>query len=327
MRNPFLGFGALAALILGLILVSASVFTVAQTEQALVLRFGEPVSGRALVSTPGLHFKIPFIENVAFFDNRILDVETPKQEVLAADNNRIEVDSFLRYRITNALDFYRAARTEEIAANQLGSIMNSVVRRALGEANMMSIVREREREREVEKDGKKIKLPSLMSEITRLVNLEAERLGVKVIEVRIRRADLPRQISEKVYGRMQTERQREAAEFRAQGEQRKQEIQSRADRTVTVLRAEATRESEEMRGKGDAERNRVFAEAFGKDPEFFSFYRSMQAYEKGLTGGDTRMILSPSSDFFRDFGDPLGRDNGGKPGAPQAGKSAPAPQQ
>ena len=292
---------------------SASIFTVNQTDQALVLRFGEPIGGRALITQPGLHFKIPVVETVAYFDKRILDVETPKQEVLASDNNRIEVDSFLRYRINDTLRFYQAVRTEEIAANQLGSIMNSVVRRVLGEATMLQIVREREREREVERDGKKVKLPSLMSEVTRLVNDEAMRLGVVVIEVRIRRADLPRQISEVVYGRMNAEREREAAEFRAQGQQRKQEIESRADRDVTVLRAEAQRKSEEVRGEGDADRNRIFAEAFGKDPEFFTFYRSMQAYEKGLIGGDTRMILSPSSDFFRYFGDPAGRDPAAKP--------------
>jgi membrane protease subunit HflC len=313
MNKSFLGFGALVALVVVLVLGSASVFTVAQTEQALVLRFGEPVGERALVTRPGLHFKLPFVENVVYFDKRILDVETPKQEVLAADNNRIEVDSFLRYRITNVLAFYRAVRTEEIAANQLGSIMNSVVRRVLGEESMIQIVREREREREVERDGKKVKLPSAMSEITRMVNDEAARLGVRVIEVRIRRADLPRQISEKVYGRMQTERQREAAEFRAEGERRKQEIQSRADRDVTVIRAEAQRQSEEIRGRGDADRNRIFADAFNKDPEFFSFYRSMQAYERGLAGNDTRMILSPTSDFFRYFGDPQGREPATKP--------------
>lgn len=325
MNKSFLGFGALAALVVALILGSASVFTVAQTEQALVLRFGEPVGDRALVSRPGLHFKLPFVETVAFFDNRILDVETPKQEVLAADNNRIEVDSFLRYQIVNALDFYRAVRTEEIAANQLGSIMNSFVRRGLGEASMIQIVRERDREREAEVDGKTVKLPSLMSEVTRLVNEEAARIGVKVIDVRIRRADLPRQISEKVYGRMQSERQREAAEFRAQGEQRKQEIQSRADRDATVIRAEAQRKSEEFRGEGDADRNRIFAEAFSKDPEFFAFYRSMQAYERGLAGNDTRMILSPNSDFFRYFGDPQGRDPATRPRPPGAPPSAAAP--
>ncbi len=305
MRNPFTGFAALVVLLVVLIVGSSAVYTVGQTEHALVLRFGEPVPNRGVVTTPGLHFKTPFIENVVFFDNRILDVESPKQEVLASDNNRIEVDAFLRYRIDNVLLFYQAARTETIAANQLGSILNSVVRRVLGEANMPQIVREREIERVVEKGGEKVKLPSLMSEITMLVNREAERLGVRVIDVRIRRADWPQQISERVYSRMQTERQREAAEFRAQGAQRKQEIEARADRTVTVLRAEATRSSEETRGKGDADRNRIFAQAFGKDPEFFEFYRSMQAYERGLAG-NSRLIMSPTSEFFRYFGNPTG---------------------
>ncbi len=296
MKNPFLGFGALIALIILLVLGSASVYTVAQTEQAIVLRLGEPVGDA--IQKPGLHFKVPFIENVVYFDRRILDVETPKQEVLAADNNRIEVDSFLRYRISNALEFYKAVRTEEIAANQLGSVMNSVVRRVLGEATMIQIVRDNR--------------AAMVQEIRKLVNAEGIRLGVEVIDVRIRRADLPRQISEAVYGRMKTEREREAADFRAQGEQKKQEIQSKADRDVTVLRAEAMRKAEELRGEGDGERNKVYAEAFNKDAEFFSFYRSMQAYEKGLTGGDTRMILSPNSDFFRYFGDPAGREAGGK---------------
>ncbi len=311
MRNPFLGFGALVVLVVALILGSASVYTVAQTELALVLRFGEPVGGKATVQEPGLHFKIPFIETVVYFDKRILDVETPKQEVLAADNNRIEVDAFLRYRIVNPLEFYRAVRTEEIAANQLGSVMNSVVRRVLGEATMIQIVRDNR--------------ANMVQQIKTLVNAEGVRLGVEVIDVRIRRADLPRQISEAVYGRMRTEREREAADFRAQGQQRKQEIESKADRDVTVLRAEAMRKSEEFRGEGDAERNKIFADAYQKDAEFFSFYRSMQAYEKGLTGGDTRMILSPNSDFFRYFGDPAGREAaGGKPagGAPQAGRPA-----
>lgn len=321
MRNPIIGFGFLIGLLALLVVGSSAVFTVAQTEHALVLRFGEPVPVRGVVTAPGLHLKTPFIENVVYFDNRILDVETPKQEVLAADNNRIEVDAFLRYRIDNVLRFYQAARTEQIAANQLGSILNSVLRRVLGEANMAQIVREREREREITRDGKKIKAPSLMTEITGLVNKEAERLGVTIIDVRIRRADLPQQISERVYSRMQTERQREAAEFRAQGAQRKQEIEAKADRDVTVLRAEATQKSEETRGKGDADRNRIFAEAFSRDPEFFEFYRSMQAYERGLMG-NSRMILSPTSEFFRYFSNPAGNTT---PKPPSAVSQAPKP--
>lgn len=292
MRNPFGGVALLIILVGLLIVGSASTFTVSQTQQALVLRFGEPVPGRALVSDPGLHFKAPFIENVVYYDNRMLDVDSPREEVIAADNNRIEVDAFLRYRIIDALKFFQTVRTEEVAANQLGSVLNSAVRQVLGEATQRQIIREDR--------GK------LMAKIQEQVNVEGAKLGVRILDVRIKRADLPRQISEKVYSRMQTERQREAAEFRAQGAEKKQEIQSKADRDVVVLLAEARRKAQQLRGQGDAERNRIFASAFTKDPEFFTFYRSMEAYEKGLRTNDTRLVISPNSSFFRYFGNPGG---------------------
>ncbi|MDP4594943.1 MAG: protease modulator HflC [Beijerinckiaceae bacterium] len=301
MKNPINGFVAGIVLIVLLVVGSMSTFTVAQTQQALVLRFGEPVLGRARVTEPGLHFKVPFIETVEYFDKRMLDVDSPREEIIASDNNRIEVDAFLRYRIVDALIFYQAVRTEESAANQLGSVLNSALRQVLGEATMIQIVREDR--------GK------LMARIQEQVNVEAAKLGVKVLDVRIKRADLPRQISEKVYSRMQTERQREAAEFRAQGAETKQTIESKADADVVVLRANANRKAQEIRGKGDSERNRIFAEAFTKDREFFSFYRSMQAYETGLASADTRLVISPNSDFFRFFGNPNGRDSKEKPPA------------
>lgn len=317
MKNPIGGLAALVILIGLLIVGMGSVFTVGQTQQALVLRFGEPIAGRALVTTPGLHFKIPFIETVTLLDNRILDLETPKQEVLASDNNRIEVDAFLRYRIVDALRFYQTVGTIQRANNQLGSVLSSALRRVLGEATMLQIVRE----------GRS----NLMVSIRDLVNAEASRLGAEVIDVRIRRADLPRQISERIYNRMQTERAREAAEFRAQGSEQAQKIRARADRDVVVLRAEAQRQADQVRGEGDAERNRVFAEAYNQDPQFFSFYRSMQAYETGLKGGDTRLIMSPNSEFFRFFGQSSGirptapAGNGGTnatpPASPQASNS------
>jgi membrane protease subunit HflC len=231
MKSSVLGFVAMIVLAAIVILGGASIFTVHQTEQALVLRFGQPVGQRALVTTPGLHFKAPFIENVVFFDNRILDLETSKQEVLAADNSRIEVDAFLRYKIVDALRFYQTVRSIQGGNNQLGSVLNSAVRRVLGEATMMQLVREDR--------------ANLMLRIREQVNTEALKLGAEVIDVRIRRADLPRQISEQVFLRMQTERQREASEFRAQGAEQKQRIESRADRDVTVLRAEAQRQAEE----------------------------------------------------------------------------------
>jgi membrane protease subunit HflC len=304
MNKSFLGVGALVVVIGILIVGGASIFTVHQTQQALVLRFGQPVGSRAVVTQPGLHFKAPFIENVVYFDNRILDLEQPRQEVLAADNSRIEVDSFLRYRIVDPLRFYQSVRSIEGGNNQLGSVLNSAVRRVLGEASMMQIVREDR--------------ASLMQRINDQVNTEAIKLGANVIDVRIRRADLPRQISEQVFLRMQTERQREASEFRAQGAEQKQRIESRADRDVTVLRAEAQRQADQTRGEGDALRNKIFAEAFGRDPNFFAFWRSMQAYEAGLRSQDTRFIISPTSEFFRFFN----QSSGLKP--PPAG-AAPAP--
>ncbi|WP_034995330.1 protease modulator HflC [Beijerinckia mobilis] len=270
-----------------------ALFTVQQTQQALVLRFGEPVPGRAVVTTPGLHFKWPLIESVVLFDNRILDAETAKQEVLASDNTRIEVDAFLRYKIIDPLRFYQSVGSVERADNQLVYILNSAVRRVLGDANLAQIVRD-ERER-------------LMLTIRDQVNEQAANLGVKVIDARIRRADLPRQISEKVFSRMQTERAREAAEYRAQGSEQAQKIKAKANRDVTVIRAEAQSEAERIRGQGDAERNRIFAAAFGRDVDFFTFYRSMQAYETSLKPATTKLLIDPNSDFFRYFGTASGR--------------------
>jgi len=287
------GIGALAGLIVvivALVVAATSMFTVQQTEQALVLRFGEPVAGRGLVTEPGLHFKYPLIENVVLLDNRILDLEAPKQEVLASDNTRIEVDAFVRYKIVDPLRFYQTVGSIERGNNQLAFVLNSALRRVLGEANLAQIVSEDRAQ--------------LMLKIRDQVNQESGRLGVSAIDVRIRRADLPRQISEKVFSRMQTERAREAAEFRAQGSEQAQKITAKADRDVVVLRGEAQRQADQVRGEGDAERNRIFAEAYGKDPDFFAFYRSMQAYENGLQASDTRMVISPKSDFFRFFGTP-----------------------
>ena len=292
MRSSTFGLFASIFVIALIIVTGGSVFTIGQNQQALVLRLGEPVPGRALVSDPGLHFKVPFLENVVMFDKRTLDLETDKQEVLAADNNRIEVDAFLRYRIVDALTFYQSVGTIQRGNNQLGSVLNSAVRRVLGEANMMQIVR----------DNRAV----LMSKIRAQVDQEASKFGVSVIDVRIRRADLPRQISEKVFSRMQTERAREAAEFRAQGSEQSQRITAKADRDVVVLRAQAQQEADTIRGEGEAERNRIFAETYGRDPQFFAFWRSMQAYETGLKSSNTRLILSPTSEFFRYFNKPTG---------------------
>src|SRR5450432_1843254 len=282
MRSPVAGIAALFVLFVVLIVAYSSVFTVAQTEQVLVVRLGEPVK---VVTEPGLNFKAPFIDTVISIDKRILDLEAPAQEVIASDQKRLVVDAFARYRIKDPLRFYQTLGSIQGANSQLAILLNSALRRMLGEATFIHVVRDQRAE--------------LMSRIRELVDKEATSYGIEVVDVRIRRADLPEQNSQAVYQRMHTERQREAAEFRAQGAQRGQEIRSRADREVTVLVAEATSQSEQIRGEGDATRNQIFADAFNKDPDFFSFYRSMQAYEASLKSGDTRLLLKPDTNFFR----------------------------
>lgn len=308
MRNSFAAIIALAILVVALLAADGSMFTVSQTEQAVVLRFGDPVPGRERVTDPGLHFKIPFVESVVILDKRILDLETPQEEVLAHDNQRLLVDAFMRYRIVDPLKFYQTVRTIDGGASQLGLVLNSTIRRILGDASMTDIVRDKREE--------------LMTQILTLVNAETDRIGVTVVDTRIRRADFPKEISDGVFRRMISERQRQAAEYRAQGSEQAQTIRAKADRDVTVLVAEAQQTADTTRGQGDAERNQVFNEAFGQDPDFFAFYRSMQAYEAGLKSDDTRLILAPNSDFFRFFGEPSGvaapqPDTTAQPGRPQ----------
>jgi modulator of FtsH protease HflC len=284
MRSPVTGIVALLLLLVLVIIGYSSVFTVDQTEQALVVRLGEPVG---VVTEPGLHFKAPFIDTVIDIDKRILDLENPSQEVIASDQKRLVVDAFARYRIKNALQFYQSVGSIQAANIQLTTLLNASLRRVLGEVTFIQVVRD---ERE-----------ALMKRIRDQLDREAGGYGIEVVDVRIRRADLPEQNSQAVYQRMQTERQREAAEFRAQGGQKAQEIRSNADREATVIVAEANSTAEQIRGEGDGERNRLFAEAYGKDPDFFAFYRSMTAYENGLKSSDTRFLLRPDSDFFKFF--------------------------
>jgi membrane protease subunit HflC len=288
--------GVLAVLaVIAAIVGYSSLFTVYQTRLALVVRLGQPVR---VVTEPGLNFKIPLIDNVIYVDKRILDLENAAQEVIASDQKRLVVDAFARYKIKDALLFYQSVGSIEGANSRLSTLLNAALRRVLGESTLTHVVRDER--------------AALMARVRDQLDREAANFGITVVDVRIRRADLPEQNSQAVYQRMQTERQREAAEFRANGSQRKQEIQARADRDVTVLLADAQARGDTIRGEGEAERNRIFAEAFGKDPDFFGFYRSMQAYETGLRHNDTRMVLRPDSDFFKYFADPSGkmRDNG-----------------
>ncbi len=267
-----------------------SLFIVHQNEQVLVLEFGKPTR---VIQQPGLHWKIPFVETVDYFDKRILDMDSQPQEVTASDQKRLVVDAFTRYRIVDPLKFYQTVRDERMVRSRLGPIVESSLRRVLGSSTFQELVRD--------------KREDLMKRIAKLVNDEGKEFGLEVVDVRIKRADLPEQNSKSFYDRMRAERQRVAAEFRAQGAAEANRIKATADREATIINAEATRKGEVMRGEGDAERNKVFAEAFGRDPDFFGFYRSMQAYETGMKSGDTRMLLSPDSEFFRYFNSPTGR--------------------
>ncbi|AOO83252.1 protease modulator HflC [Bosea vaviloviae] len=295
MNGSILRLGALILVGLAAVLLYAGTFVVQQTQSAIVLQFGRV---RTIATAPGLYFKLPApFETVTFLDNRILDLDLPSQEIIASDQKRLVVDAFTRYRISDPLKFYQAVNSIPRANSQLASIVNGNVRSVLAEASFTAMVRT-DRSR-------------LMSRIRDDVNREAGRFGMTVVDVRLRRVDLPAANSQAVFQRMQTERQREAAEARALGAQQAQEIRARADRDSTVIVAEAQRRSDEVRGEGEGERNRVFAEAFGKDPEFFAFYRSMQAYEASIKPGDTRMVLSPDTPFFRFFNGPQAQRDAG----------------
>ena len=270
--------------VIGLV-VYLSLFTVKEINQAIVLQFGDP---KKIVTDAGLQVKIPFIQNVVFLDRRILSLDPPPAEVIASDQKRLIVDAYARFKIVDPLKFYISVGDERVARSRLATIINSRIRSVLGKQSLATLLSE---ERSVQ-----------MSIIQEGVNVEAEKFGITIIDVRIKRADLPQANSEAIYKRMQTEREREAKEFRARGAEMAVTITSTADRKVTVILANAQKQSEIMKGEGDGIRNKIFADAFGQDPEFFSFYRAMQAYETALIGGDTTLILSPDSDFFKFFG-------------------------
>ncbi len=262
-----------------------SIFIVKEINQAIVLQFGDP---KRIIEKPGLNFKIPFIQNVVFLDKRILNLDTPPEEVIASDQKRLIVDAFARFQIVDPLKFYISVGNERVARSRLSTIINSRIRNVLGRQRLQTLLSEdRTKQMTLIQDG---------------VNAEAENFGINIVDVRIKRADLPPANSEAIFRRMQTEREREAKEFRAKGAEMAITITSTADKEVTVILAEAEKKSEIMKGEGDGQRNKIFAGAFGQDPEFFAFYRSMQAYEKALIGGETSLILSPDSEFFKFFG-------------------------
>jgi len=278
-------------LIIGLIGLIAyfTLFTVIEVKNAIVLQFGDP---KRVITSPGLNFKIPFIQNVIFIDNRILDIDAPAAEVIAADQKRLIVDAFVKFKIVDVLEFYKAFGNENVARSRISAVVNSRIRGVLGEEPLSAVLSD---------DRSK-----LMKQITSLVEAEVNNYGIEIIDVRIKRADLPEANSQAIFRRMQTEREREAKEFRAQGAEIAQRIRSTADKEVTIIKSQAEKKANIVRGEGDGMANKVFAEAFGQDPEFFAFYRAMQAYAEGLKSSDTTMILSPESEFFRYFADPSG---------------------
>ena len=272
-----------------LILIAAtayfSIFIVKEINQAIVLQFGDP---KRILMKPGLNFKIPFIQNVVFLDKRILNLDAPPAEVIASDQKRLIVDAFARFKIIDPLKFYISVGNERVARSRLSTIINSRIRSVLGTQRLQTLLsEERTKQMSLIQDG---------------VNTEAEKFGIEIVDVRIKRADLPPANSDAIYRRMQTEREREAKEFRAKGAEMAITITSTADKEVTVILADAEKQSQILKGEGDGLRNKIFADAFGQDPDFFAFYRAMQAYETALIGGETSLILSPDSEFFKFFG-------------------------
>ena len=261
-----------------------SLYVLPQTEQAIVLQFGEPVR---LVKEAGLKLKVPFIQKVVFYDNRLLNLDPPAQEIVLNDKKRLDVDSFTRFRIIDPLKFYQTVRTEEQARSKLKEIVNSSVRKILGRTTLQELLSQ--------------KRTQIMADISNAVKVDAAQIGVSVADVRIRRADLPIEVLQAINARMKTERERDAKEFRAQGQQNAQQIRAKAEKEKTIIIAEAAKQADILRGEGDQEATRIWNQAANRDPQFFAFYRSLAAYQKALNEGKTSLVLSPDSEFFRYF--------------------------
>jgi membrane protease subunit HflC len=284
-RNVLIGVGVVVAVVI--VVLMSALFAVHQTQQALVLQFGEP---KRVVTEPGLHFKLPFIQNAIYIDRRVLDHDADAREIILGDQKRLVVDSFARYRIVDPLRFYQTVGSEAILRGQIAPILDASLRKVLGEVPLFTVLSEDR--------------ISLMNRIKEQANTEVDQFGIQIVDVRIKRTDLPPENSQAIYRRMQTEREREAKELRAQGAELAARIRSRADRERRVIIAEAEKESQILRGEGDGQAVRIFADAFGKDVDFFTFYRSMQAYRESLGDANTSFVLSPDSEFFRYFDNP-----------------------
>lgn len=286
--NVRYAIGGIALVAIG-IAVSNALFTVSETEQAIVLQFGDP---RQVIREPGLHVKIPFVQEVRRYEKRVLDVNPPVEQVILADQRRLDVDAFVRYRIVDPLRFFQTVNNESTAHARISTITNAALRRVLGNATQLEVLSEERAQ--------------IMNAIRDIVDSETTPFGMEIVDVRLGRADVPEGTVQSVYDRMRSEREREAAEFRAQGEEQAQQIRSRADRERTVILAEAEREAQILRGEGDAEAIRILADAFGQDADFFAFYRTLQAYRQSLSDDDTSLVLSPTGQFFRFFQSPDG---------------------
>ncbi len=262
----------------------SSAYIVYQPEQAIVLQFGEPVR---VVKEAGLKFKVPFVQNVVFYDSRLLNLDPPAQEVVLNDKKRLDVDSFTRYKIIDPLKFYKTVRTENQARGKLAEIVNSSLRKVLGKVTLTELLSE--------------KRTKIMSDISATVKKDAEAIGVSVADVRIRRADLPIEVMQAINDRMKTERQRDAKEFRAKGQQQAQNIRATADKEATIIVAEAEKNAQITRGEGDKQAVELWNKTVGQDVAFYDFYRSLDAYRKSLSDDDTSLVLSPDSEFFKFF--------------------------
>lgn len=267
-------------------MIAESLFIVNQTEQAIILQFGEPVRE---IKTPGLQIKIPFIQRVVIYENRLLNLDPPAQEVVLNDKKRLDVDSFTRYRIVNPLKFYQTVRTEIQAQSKLEEIVNSSVRKVLGRITLQELLSQ--------------KRTQIMADISKAVKSDAEQIGVSVADVRIRRADLPLEVLQAINARMKTERERDAKEFRATGQQEAQKIRATAEKEQAVIIADAEKQAQIIRGEGDSQAIEIWNQSAGQDAEFFAFYRSLEAYKKSLGSeqGNTFMVISPNSEFFEYF--------------------------
>jgi modulator of FtsH protease HflC len=282
-------FVVAAVLVVAGIFAMSSLFIVDQTEQALVLQFGQPLR---VLREPGLQVKKPFIQNVIFYDKRLLDFEPPPEEVIASDQKRLIVDTYARYRITNPLLFYQTVASEATARARLGALVSGSLRQVIGNVTLSALLSPER--------------AKIMRQIRDAVAGQAKPFGIEVVDVRIRRADLPPQNSEAIFARMRSERQQQAALYRGEGAQAAKTVRANADRERTVILADAQRDAQKVRGDGDAKAIEIYANAYDQDKNFFVFYRSLQAYRDALTGNSTSFVLNPNSSFFRFFGDPAG---------------------